>query len=415
MPELRNLKFTGKLTIQDDNRIYIDVDLPIELYELHNYFLESNTFTVLGKIEEQNITLPFMFRQKMTGIHVLLKGSLMYFGTFFVEEDLKIKIVSAKFTGFTSYLSKMPENFTANLPDSTISFYQDFDDRKENNQTGIKTVFNTEKDIETVIEYLNDVNSFFSLLHNIPSQIKNILITTNDNKSLGLYVSWLPLATLHQPDKDFVKACSLEVLPQKLIKWLDFANNTKIACEQYFALQTLNKKFYSQMTLYTALFAFEGFINEYNKQCCSDTVLLKKEIHEKICREKLFPFIDSLANISDCFLPQDYIDSLKDNLKFSYNKTFRKRLNSFFSAHQMDFAANFEKLGITQKEFITRILAFRNTYAHDSDDELDKVAEIKNSLGYYFVINKAIRILLLKDYLKIMTDNVDENDLEDEI
>ena len=65
------------------------------------------------------------------------------------------------------------------------------------------------------------------------------------------------------------------------------------------------------------------------------------------------------------------------------------------------FNDSFAELNETRESFIKKILCFRNTYAHDSDSKIEEVKSIENTFEFYKVINKAIRILILKDFLQL--------------
>lgn len=169
--------------------------------------------------------------------------------------------------------------------------------------------------------------------------------------------------------------------------------------EQYFALQSLNKTFYEQMILYTSIFALEGFINAYNQDNVNDKTLISKSVHKELCKKKINPFIDKLKDSSEKDLPDYYKKSLKNAFSYAYEKTFAIRLTEFFDRNKNYFEKDFQKLGISQDDFTRQIVQFRNTYAHNSDENLAKLKGIKSLYLYSSIINKAIRILLLKDVL----------------
>lgn len=402
---LKELFFYGNGELKEDNFFYIETELPRSHYLIHNYLIEDNVFKVCGEINGQKITIPAMWRKKITDMHAILKSNCIYSGDTFVNSNEKLKKVSAKISGFKTLLDDEFQNKEFKLNEDIISFSQEYSARKDNITT-ITIDFNISKNLDEVIDLLDTVNSFFVLINNVPSEIKEILVLNDSNVQYEVNENWLPIETLNQKQPSYTEKLGLKNLNEYLEKWINFSEGCQIACEQYFALVSLNKKYYSQLTLSLSLFAFEGFLNRYielvseNQKTNKCDRYISRSQHDVFCKEILFPEIDLLVKekFGEVTL---YADSIKQSLTYAFETSFRKRLVDFFDKNNDLLKSDLEGIEESKESFIEKILSFRNTYAHNSDSKIEEVKAIKNTFSFYKVVNKAIRILILKDYLKI--------------
>ena len=82
------------------------------------------------------------------------------------------------------------QNKEFKLNEDIISFSQEYSDRKDNTTT-ITIDFKISKNLDEVIDLLDTVNSFFVLINNVPSEIKDILVLNDSNVQYEVNENWL--------------------------------------------------------------------------------------------------------------------------------------------------------------------------------------------------------------------------------
>lgn len=388
---LNGIIFHGNLKITTSNifKIVINENDPeaIKLFNLFNG--KEIEFKLNGSLKIDNNTTSFISLHSWYSSINLIRTDLFVIGKSDVFDEQKIKSCKAIISGYNSNNKPYRFNINSKIEISLSNNYIEFISQNMN--------------LDDYFDYIASYNDFMTLITNIPSVTKSVSVTDTSGNEFQVFTQWLPYESRN-------KNLAVDFLwkdPQSMINsfkdFLTFCNSSKIATLTYFTTQTLNERYFEQMILYQYIFCFEGFWTSFaDKQKSLKRTGVSSNVHKKI-RDLLNPHIDSFFDKSECKeilkeIPSneisEYIDNIKNGISYSNDLTFRKRIEQYLSLHQEIV----NKMQSIDKDFVDKLINFRNTFAHNTDGKLQKIQDM-DVYKYVVVLNCMIRTLLIKDVL----------------
>jgi hypothetical protein len=410
---LKDKLFTGILKIETDNFLYVinDKSMPIEIYD---YFYNNKTkcnvvkeFCFKGTIGNNKITCSHTWNDKNYENRVVFKSDEIFFGDTYIDATPQVKNGFAVFSEFMFDNKEADNKYFIHVGERhreiSISYFRD------GKYCGINFGYSEFENIDSFCDLLGVINNFFTLVYYKPSEIKKMFITTTDNQKYQVIVRWMPIDSRNNEQRVTLPEFNIKDLANLIDKWIAYTLKADIACQQYFALQTMNRNTYEQMNLYTLIFCFEGFLNALY----DNDFFIPENIHNQI-KQKIDFYIENL--FSECEVKEmlsgiddenitSYKNTIKKNYSLAFEGTFRKRIKRFLSAHEeLKQYKNSSRYKPEGCDLINGIITYRDVYAHSSNrqENLEVVNAIQNKPGYYtcvVIINYMIRTLLIKDVL----------------
>jgi hypothetical protein len=409
--ELKDKLFTGILKIETDNFLYIinDKNMPIEIYDyFNNVETRCNVvkeFCLKGTIGNNKITCSHTWNNNNYENRVVFKADEIFFGDTYLNTTAQVKNGSAVFSEFIFNSKETDNKYSIHVvkqpeqkKEISISYFKDAE------CYGINFDYTESDGVDSFCDLLGTINNFFTLVSYKPSEIKNVFITTTDDQKYQVIVRWMPIDSRNNEQRTTLSEFKIKDLANLIDKWIDFTSKADIASQQYFALQTMNRNTYEQMNLYTLIFCFEGFLSSYlnkiNNACGTG---ISSSIHKKI-RVLLNSTIDKvfkkrkykkiLKGIKEASI-NEYIENIKNTISYANELPFRKRIKLFISWHQ-----EINNKIMTYDNFVGKLVTFRNTFAHSTDENINKIEDI-DVYAYVVIVNYMLRTLLIKDVLGV--------------
>jgi hypothetical protein len=346
--EFRNTPFDGTLVISNDNfcNCYIQESISVAIY--NSFCNEIKQFKLKGEIIINGKTIHFLspnaWNSHISTNGIILKSNSFVTGDSYNFSEKKIAKTRFLISGFL-HDEDGRQSYQSVNNNYSISY---------KSRNSIEIEFRKQVTLEKCLDYISSFNDLFTLLRFSPSVIKSVSVNSN-GEEFQLYERWLPFDSRNRN----LPIDNIKYTPENIVKWFDkffsFCNETRVASQQFFSTETLNNRYFEQQILYSHIFSFEGFYKKYIK-LNHIAVPKRSKTKEPTFNDYIYHFLRKHCEIK----------------------------NDIRKMHRY--------------KFIDKAVKFRNTFAHDFDDYLDKISNI-DCYAYTAIFNKMIRTLLIKDVL----------------